>query len=112
MRRGLFYIEFYFIALYLLTAYLEVTTLYPSLNSTRMEFSLPRATILQSCPFRSGNRDLQNYTCVNNSLSTELLALNIPDRARSAVIRSLAEDKMIYACLVNIHIDVIPTWEA
>src|SRR5215216_4737254 len=64
----------------LLTAYREVTTLNPSANSTRMEFIRPRAITLQSCPFRSGNLDFQNHTCVHVTWSSRSLAFCIPDR--------------------------------
>jgi hypothetical protein len=56
----LFRSQQFYLMIFFLTAYLEVTTLYPSSNSTRIEFILPRAMTLQGCPFLSGSRDLQN----------------------------------------------------
>jgi hypothetical protein len=44
------------------TAQRLVTTRVPSANSTRQEFSFPRASTRQVCPLRSGNRVLIRQT--------------------------------------------------
>src|SRR5215211_5653871 len=75
-----------------------------------MEFILPRASTLQSCPFLSGSLDLQNHTWVKFSsglLCFGLLSFCVPDRAGCVIIQGLSKDEMIYALFIDVHFVVI-----